>query len=194
MAFSTARKREMLSTSVNPSCLRKQVYGIFPGKAITNSESKKVNPVGVIPVPMEAPFQPILSSHQYSPPSQSSRPPSPATGPGGNGTRSATWPPESSPSSLHSWLVDTEQWQSQGHGSGVPLLPLTHAGPFGPGPSSIRASPPLTGCMTSACPFMAKMIVMLIVLITTDQWPVSVDQSVLNIQRAWFHLSLTTAL
>lgn len=194
MPFSTARKREMLSSSVNPSCPRKQVYRLFPGKAITNSESKKVNPVGVISVPMEAPFQPILSSHQYSPPSRSSKPPPPATGPGSNGTRSATWPPESSPSSLRSWLVDTEQWQSQGHGSGVPLLTLTHAGPSGPGPSSIRASPPLTECMTSACSFMAKMIIMLIMLITTDQWPVSVDQPVLNIQQAWFHLSLTTAL
>ena len=69
----------MLSSSVNPLCTRKRVYRLFPGKAITNSESKKVNPVGVISVPVEAPFQPTLFSHQYSPPSQSSRPPPPAT-------------------------------------------------------------------------------------------------------------------
>ena len=92
-----------------------------------------------------------------------------------NETRPPAWPPEPSPSSRHSWLVETEQWQSQGHGSDVPLLTLTHAGPSGPGPSFIRADPPLRGCMTSACPFMAKMIMMLIMLITTVQWPVSVD-------------------
>ena len=82
LAFSAACKREMLSSSVNPLCPRKRVYRLFPGKAITNSKSKKVNPVGVISVPIEAPFQPILFSHQYSPPSQSSRSPPPAMKPG----------------------------------------------------------------------------------------------------------------
>lgn len=86
-----------------------------------------------------------------------------------NRTRPAAWPPEPSPSSLHSWLVDTEQGQSPGHGSDVPLLTLSHADPSGPGPSFIRASPPFRGCRTSACPFMAKMIIMLIMLITTVQ-------------------------